>query len=213
MTDPALAAHSADLFWTAERLAGVVAFAFGGTWTPGPNNMMLANSGASFGFRRSVPHALGVAFGFSAMAFCVALGLGEAFQNSALLRETLKWAGAALLLYLSWRVATAGRPGGGGDEGGRPFTFLEAAAFQWINPKAWMMAIGVASTYLVGAAPVAEAATIGGAFILSGLTSAHAWAAFGSALRDWLAHGARLRVFNTVMGVALALFVIPMLID
>ncbi|MEM9726919.1 MAG: LysE family transporter, partial [Pseudomonadota bacterium] len=98
------------IFWTIERLAGVAAFAFAGTWTPGPNNMMLANSGATFGFRRSLPHILGVALGFAAMAFAVALGLGEAFQASSTLREALRWGGAALLLYLAWRVATAAGP-------------------------------------------------------------------------------------------------------
>lgn len=174
--------------------------------------MMLANSGASFGFRRSLPHALGVAIGFSLMTFGVALGLGEAFRNSEGLRESLKWAGAALLLYLAWRVATAGRPGDG-VAAGKPLSFLEAAAFQWINPKAWMLAIGVSSAYLAGSSPVAEAGAVSAIFLLSGLTSSHGWAAFGAALRDWLSVGRRLRWFNISMGLGLALFVIPILLD
>lgn len=196
-------------FFAFERIVAITSFAFAGTWTPGPNNMMLANSGASFGFRRSIPHALGVALGFPTMAFAVSLGLGEAFQQSALLRETLRWAGAAMLLYLAWRVATASAAPGDGAATGRPFTFVEAAAFQWINPKAWMMAIGVASTYLVGAAPLSEAAVIAAAFIAAGVTSAHAWAAFGAGMRGWLSKGRRLRYFNMAMGAALALFVLP----
>ncbi|MEL6979825.1 MAG: LysE family translocator [Pseudomonadota bacterium] len=212
MTEPAAAVAAAE-FFSAERLVALTSFAFAGTWTPGPNNMMLANSGASFGFRRSVPHALGVALGFPAMAFCVALGLGEAFQHSALLRESLRWGGAAMLLYLAWRVATASAaPGDGALTAGRPFTFFEAAAFQWINPKAWMMAIGVASTYLVGAAPLAEAAAVAAAFIAAGLSSAHGWAGFGAGMRTWLSKGRRLRFFNIAMGVALALFVLPMVL-
>ena len=199
-------------FWTWERLAAVMGFALASTWTPGPNNMMLSNSGATFGFRRTFRHMWGVILGAAAMVFLVALGLGEAFQSSALLRETLKWGGAALLLYIAWRVATSGRPTDKGSEGGRPFTFVEAFAFQAVNPKAWMMSIGVSSAYLTGAAPLAEAAAIGGVFILSNITSAHAWTAFGSAMRDWLAVGDRLPVFNAIMGLALALFVIPIVL-
>ncbi|MEO1121599.1 MAG: LysE family transporter, partial [Pseudomonadota bacterium] len=118
-----------------ERLLALAAFAFASTWTPGPNNIMLANSGATFGYRASQPHAFGVALGFPIMLFLIALGLGELFKASPVFRETLKWAGAALLLYLAWRIATAGRTKTAG--GGRPFTFVEAAGFQWINPKAW----------------------------------------------------------------------------
>lgn len=204
---------SPEQFWTAERLLAMFGFALAATWTPGPNNAMLTNSGATFGFRRTQAHALGVALGAAAMVFVVALGLGEVFQRSALLRETLKWLGAALLLYIAWRVATAGRPANAETEGGRPFTFLEAVAFQVVNPKVWMMSIGVASAYLVGASPMAEAGAIAGAFLLAGLSSAHSWAAFGSALRDWLAQGSRLKMFNRLMGLSLALFVIPILLD
>lgn len=203
---------SSEQFWTLERLGALLAFLMAGSWTPGPNNMMLANSGATFGFKRSIPHALGVSIGFSLMAFAVARGLGEVFQNSSLLREILRWGGAAMLLYIAYMVATAGRPGDGAKPGGRPLNFMEAAAFQWINPKAWMMVIGVASTYLVGGAPTAEAAAVFVAAMLAGVTSAHSWAAFGAALRDWLAVGSRLRVFNAVMGLSLTLFVIPILL-
>ena len=206
-----IAAQFDGPFWTVERLLAIQGFALASTWTPGPNNMMLSNSGATFGFRRSYPHMLGVIIGAAAMVFVVALGLGEAFQSSALLRETLKWCGAALLLYIAWRVATAGQPQDGDVGGGRPFTFLEAFAFQVINPKVWMMSIGVSSAYLSGAAPLAEAVAIGVAFIVSNTTSAHGWTAFGAAMREWLAVGGRLRIFNLAMGIALALFVIPIL--
>ena len=203
---------SADPFWTLQHLLAILGFALAGTWTPGPNNMMLSNSGATFGFRRTVPHMWGVILGAAGVVFLAALGLGEVIRSSELLREILKWGGAALLLYIAWRVATASQPSEDGSDAGRPFSFAEAVVFQVINPKVWMMAIGVAA-YLSGRAPVAEAAAIGCLFILSNTTSAHAWTAFGVAMRQWLSVGSRLRIFNFVMGLALALFVIPILWD
>ena len=198
-------------FWTLERMLAIFGFALASTWTPGPNNMMLSNSGATFGLKRSIPHMWGVIIGAAFMVFVVALGLGELFQSSALLREGLKWCGAGLLLYIAWRVATAGHSNDGGGAAGRPFTFAEAFAFQAVNPKAWMMSVGVSSSYLIGQAPLAEAAAIGAVFVVSNTTSAHAWTLFGAAMRDWLAVGGRLRLFNRCMGAALALFVIPIL--
>lgn len=209
----AAASAQAGILEAPERLLAMTGFAFAGTWTPGPNNIMLASSGARFGFRRTIPHALGVALGFPAMAFLVALGFGELFKASALLREVMKWGGAALLLYLAFRIATAGGAAADQNRRARPFTFLEAVGFQWINPKAWMMAIGVVATYTTGSQPLLEAGVVAGAFILAGLTSAHSWAGFGAALRNWLSQGDRLAIYNAVMGVLLALFVIPIVFD
>mgnify|MGYP005850386603 CR=1 FL=1 len=185
-----------------DALFALAALAFASTWSPGPNNIMLANSGATFGWRASFPHAFGVALGFPLMLFVLALGLGEAFQRSEALREALRWAGVALLLWLAWRIATAGRARTEGR--GRPFTFLEAAAFQWVNPKAWAMAVSIPAAFVTGAAPLREAAICAGVLAVSGLTSAHGWAAFGSALRRLLSTDARLRGFNIAMGALVA---------
>ncbi|MEL6278562.1 MAG: LysE family translocator [Pseudomonadota bacterium] len=194
-----------------ERLLALAAFAFASTWTPGPNNIMLANSGATFGYRASQPHAFGVALGFPIMLFLIALGLGELFKASPVFRETLKWAGAALLLYLAWRIATAGRTKTAG--GGRPFTFVEAAGFQWINPKAWSMAIGTASAFMVGLAPVKEAAICAGVFVLSGIGSSQTWTIFGVSIRRFLSTDARLRTFNVTMGLLVAGCVVFLFLD
>jgi threonine/homoserine/homoserine lactone efflux protein len=163
---------------------------------------MLANSGATFGWRATWPHAFGVALGFPMMVFVLALGLGEVFRESAALREGLRWAGAGLLVWLGWRIGTAGRAKAEGR--GRPFTFAEAAAFQWINPKAWAMAVSIPATFVTGAAPVREALVCAGVFAASGLGSAHGWAAFGAAVRRFLAAGARLTAFNVSMGLLVA---------
>lgn len=205
-----------DSFFQTDRLTALVAFAFATTWTPGPNNILLASSGARFGFLRTVPHALGVGIGFPVMVFVILIGLGELFQASALLRETLRWLGAAVLLTLGWKIASAPTQAKSVDPAartGRPFTFVEAAGFQWINPKAWAMAIGVGGAFLVGGAPVLEALTAAGAFALAGMTSSHSWAAFGVGIRRFLSTPGRMRVFNVVMGALVAGCVVMLFLD
>lgn len=194
----------------AETLLALAAFAFAGSWTPGPNNAMLASSGATFGLRRTLPHALGVSLGLSAMCFALGLGLGEAFRASPLLREGLRWVGAAAMLWLAWKIATAAAPGAAGARA-RPLRFWEAAAFQWVNPKAWMMCLGVLAQFATGAAPAAEAALASAAFLAAGCTSAPSWAWFGQAAGRWLGRGARLRAFNLAMAALVAAGVIALL--
>jgi threonine/homoserine/homoserine lactone efflux protein len=192
-----------------DLLAALFALAFASTWTPGPNNLMLANSGATFGWRATLPHAMGVALGFPLMLFVVALSLGEVFQRSAALREGLRWAGAALLLWLAWRIATAGRARAQGR--GRPFTFLEASAFQWVNPKAWAMAVSASAGFMSGAAPLREASICAAVFVVSGLGSSQVWTAFGAAIRRLLDTPARLQAFNAAMGALVALSAVTLI--
>lgn len=187
----------------AETLLALTAFALAAVWTPGPNNMMLAASGATFGWRRSVGHAMGVALGFPLMLFLIALGLGEVFERSAALRLALSWIGFAVMLWLAWRIATAGPARSGARA--RPLNFLEASGFQWVNPKAWVMAIGAAATFIRGADPVVEAAIAAAVFVAAGLTSSQGWVLFGTAIGRLLGTGPKLRAFNAAMGVLLAL--------
>lgn len=187
---------------TPDTLIALAGFAFATTWTPGPNNMMLAASGATFGWRPTLPHAMGVALGFPLMVFLIALGLGEVFQRSPMLRTGLAWLGFAVMLWLAWRIASAGRAKGA--RRARPLTFLQAGAFQWVNPKAWVMAIGVAATFATGDAPLREAAIAALVFTIAGLTSSQGWAIFGAAIGRALGDGIRLHTFNVVMGVLLA---------
>lgn len=205
-------AGGAETFFELERLIALFSFAVATTWSPGPNNIMLANSGASFGYRASLPHAFGVALGFPLMLFFIALGLGEIFKASPIFRELLKWAGAALLLYIGWRIATAGRAKEGSARS-RPFTFVEAAGFQWINPKAWSMAIGVASLYMLGQQPVVEAAAAAALFVLAGIGSSQTWTIFGAGIRRFLSTETRLRTFNLAMGLLVAGCVVLLFLD
>lgn len=181
-------------FATLLLLAGVAAF------TPGPNNALVANSGATFGLRRTWPHVLGIGFGFPLMIFIVGFFLGELFQTSTLLREALRWGGAAILIWIAWKIATSGGISGSGSKP-RPFTFYEAAAFQWINPKAWTMAIAITAQFVRPEAPLLSAITLGAVFVFMGLTSATTWAALGQAITVWLKDAQRLKRFNQVMAV------------
>ena len=133
---------------TPELLLAFVLFAFVTSVTPGPNNLMLLASGVNFGLRRSVPHMLGVSLGFMLLVLAVGLGLGQLFQRWPLLHALLAWGGATYLLYLAWKIARSVAPSDSGAAPGKPFTFVQAAAFQWINPKAWIMAITAIGTYI-----------------------------------------------------------------
>ncbi|MFZ5750565.1 MAG: LysE family translocator [Pseudomonadota bacterium] len=183
---------------TFDTVPALLALAVGTLFTPGPNNAMLAASGAAFGVRRSVPHLLGVAIGFPAMLLIVGLALGELFRQSVLLREALRWGGALLLLWIAWKIAVSG----GKDRESariRPLRFTEAAAFQWINPKAWSMAVAATSQFVTAAAPVASAVVVALSFLSLGLVSAMTWTVGGRTIGRWLTTPARRRAFNLTM--------------
>lgn len=184
-------------------LLALAGTAIAGSWTPGPNTVMLASSGATFGWRRTMPHVLGITFGFPLMLFAVVLGLGEVFERSPELRLALSWIGMAVMLWFAWRIARASAAKAG-TRRARPLSFLEAAGFQWINPKAWTLCIGVAATYARGENPVGEALTAALVFGAAGIVGATGWAVFGAAIGTLLGSGRRLRVFNLVMALLLA---------
>ena len=193
-----------------ESLVALLGILTAAIWTPGPNNAMLASSGATFGFRRTLPHAQGVAWGFPLMLFAVAMGLGEVFARYPLLHELLRYLGAALLLWVAWRIATAAPPGSVGRKR-RPFTFLQAVSFQWINPKAWVMCIGIAAQFVTGAHALREALICAAVAAAVGLPSASAWTAFGAAIGRWLGTPLKVRVFNAAMAGLIVLGVVWLL--
>ena len=125
-----------------EYFIALCILSFTAAFTPGPNNALVTASGANFGFRRTFPHVLGISLGFPVMIFIVGLFLGQLFQSSLFLREALRWIGVGLLLYVAYKIATAGGLGSSTGER-RPFRFHEAALFQWVNPKGWSMAIAI----------------------------------------------------------------------
>lgn len=182
-------------------------------FTPGPNNLMLMASGLNYGFRRSLPHFWGVNLGFALMVLLVGLGLGKAFELYPLLYTALKHAGAAYLLYLAWEIATAGPVDVGGASRGRPITFLEAAAFQWVNPKGWVMAVGSVSAYAAIAPFPWNMILIAALFGTLGMASSGTWVGFGTALQHVLTDPRHVRVFNVAMALLLVASLWPILAE
>jgi threonine/homoserine/homoserine lactone efflux protein len=181
--------------------------------TPGPNNLMLLASGVNFGVRPSVPHMLGISGGFLLLLLAVGFGLAEVFSRLPWLYGVLKWVGAAYMLYLAWCIARSGPPDDATSpqRRSRPMTFWGAAAFQWVNPKAWVMAVGAFSTYVPassGWGVIAGAAVL---FAAINLPSVGSWALFGSGLRQALQSRRTLVVFNHVMAVLLVASLYPLL--
>lgn len=196
---------------TFETFLALFSLALLAAWTPGPNNLMLASSGANFGLRRTLPHICGVAFGFPIMIFVVATGLGAIIAASAALQDAMRWAGAALLLWFAWRIATAGRAEDSARA--RPLNFVEAAGFQWVNPKAWAMAMATTAQFVTGSAVIVESLLCSLAYTLAGLGSSVVWSGFGVWIRRLLLTDLRLRVFNVTMGLLIASFVFVLFKD
>lgn len=191
----------------------MILFAFSMTATPGPNNMMLTASGANYGFVRTLPHMLGISMGVMVLMGAVALGLGALFEQWPPLQQGLKVAGSAYLLWLAYKIATAPPPNQcGPGEDARPLTFWQAAAFQFANPKAWVMAIsGIASFTLSGDAFLVSAMAIILVMGLISLPSISLWAGFGVALGRLMKTPRHWRVFNAVMGLLTAACVLMIL--
>ncbi|MDP3898346.1 MAG: LysE family translocator [Mesorhizobium sp.] len=197
---------SLDLF------LALVVFAFVTSITPGPNNFMLLASGVNFGFWRTVPHMFGIGVGFFSLLLGVGFGLGALLVAYPQLQIALKIAGGAYLLQLAWKIASARTLGDGKEAGARPMSLLEAAAFQWVNPKAWVMAVTAMAIYTDPAHPFLTVILVAAAFALVNFPSVSCWAGFGVALRGFLADPVRLKWFNIAMGMLLAATLVPMLL-
>lgn len=193
-----------------DTLAALVLFAFTTSITPGPNNMMLFSSGVNFGFRRTVPHMLGIGAGFLSLLIGVGLGLGAVLSAFPPLFVALKFAGGLYLLYIAYKIGTT-RKLAEGKAAARPMSFVAAAAFQWVNPKAWIMAVTAMATYTNPAQYLASVAVVGLVFAAVNLPSVSSWAGFGAALREWLSVPVRLKWFNISMAVLLVASLWPML--
>ena len=195
---------------TQDLLLALMGFAFATSVTPGPNNMMLLASGANFGLRRTVPHMLGISVGHALMVFLVGLGLAGLFVAEPRLFTGLKVVSVAYMLWLAWKIAGAAPPRPG-QTTGKPFTFVQAAAFQWVNPKAWAMALTAVTVYAPGG-EVWPTAVVAAVFACVNLPSVTVWAAAGQGVRRWLDTPGRLRGFNVTMAVLLVLSLWPVLV-
>ena len=179
----------------------LVAFAFVSSITPGPNNLMLLASGANFGFQRSLPHMLGISLGYAFMVFLVGIGLAQIFEIHPVFKTVLKVISVAYMLYLAWKIANASVPEE--TEGkGRPFTFIQAAAFQWVNPKGWAMALTAVTVYAPNQQLVVIAA-VAIIFCSVNFPSVTVWTVLGQQMQRFLTNKKRLRVFNICMALLL----------
>jgi threonine/homoserine/homoserine lactone efflux protein len=194
---------------TYDLFLALLGFAFVTSVTPGPNNMMLLASGVNFGFRRTLPHMLGIGLGFALMAFLIGLGIAGLFRAWPPSVTLLKAASVVYMLWLAWKIARADAPGEGRAKA-RPMTFLQAAGFQWLNPKAWAMALGAVAAYLPDPTP-AGCAIVALVFAAVNLPSVSLWAAAGQALRRVLQKPAALRAFNWTMAVLLVASLWPVI--
>lgn len=196
---------SQDLFLS------LITFAFVSGMTPGPNNTMLMASGVNFGFERTRPHILGVVIGFTIMMLAVGLGVGRVFALYPPLYAVLRVVSVGYLLWLAWRIGTAGATNPIVGEEAQPMTFLEAALFQWVNPKGWMVCLSVAANYVSPNDLAADIAILSAVFLIISIISASTWALFGTSLRPFLQNAKSMRVFNGIMAVALVLSLLPVI--
>lgn len=190
-------------------LTALLGFAFVTTVTPGPNNLMLMASGANFGFRRTLPHMLGIVGGLSVMALLVGAGLMALFDALPALNLVLKVASVCYLLWLALKIAKAA-PMAERDANSRPMTFLQAAAFQWVNPKAWAMCLSAITLYAPDRT-LLSVAIVAGAFAVVCFPAISVWAWLGTVVRQWLSNATWLKVFNITMAALLVASLYPVL--
>ena len=194
---------------TLELFSALIAFAFVTVITPGPNNLMLMASGANFGFRRTVPHMLGIGLGMPAMVVLVGVGIMQVFDYWPVTYIVLKVLSVAYLLYLAWKIAQAAPPETA-EARGTPLSFLQAAAFQWVNPKAWTMALSAITLY-AASRDVPAVLWVAGTYVGVSCISTTSWTVLGQQMRRLLKSPARLRLFNWVMAGLLVATLIPVL--
>ncbi|MXP62742.1 LysE family translocator [Roseomonas sp. M0104] len=196
-------------------LLAFLGFAFAASATPGPNNIMTLATAARHGLRATLPLILGVALGFGFMLTVIGTGLAQPLASHAGLHTALRWAGAAWMLLLAWQIARAGSPAAAeSPRVGAPVGFWGACAFQWVNPKAWILAVATTATYtLPGENLTAQVLVLAGLFMLVTLPSLGAWALLGAGSSQWLASPRRMRAFNIAMGLLLAASVVPAVLE
>jgi threonine/homoserine/homoserine lactone efflux protein len=188
---------------TTEQVLAFVLFAVVAAITPGPSNIILASTGATVGVRRGLPCLFGVAIGMGLMMSLVALGLGSVVLDHPVLLNGLKWGGIGLLLWLAWKIATAG---GDAAMAGKPVGFWQAATLQWVNPKSWLVSASAVGAFLRpdAAGPVRQSLAFGILFVLVALPSCFVWLAGGATVQRFLRSERAARGFHVVMGLLLA---------
>jgi threonine/homoserine/homoserine lactone efflux protein len=195
-----------------DLFVALAVFAFVTAFTPGPNNIMVTASGVNFGFMRTVPHIVGVVVGFLLLLVAAGVGLGAVLATLPALQWALKIAGALYMLWLAWKVANAGHIDKDDKGPARPLTFLQAFAFQWINPKGLVTAASGVAIYVRPDHWLLDFSLMLAIFALTTIGSITTWTGFGVALRALLTDPGRARVFNIAMALLLVVSIVPMLL-
>jgi threonine/homoserine/homoserine lactone efflux protein len=195
-----------------DLLPSLIVFALATSCTPGPNNIMLTASGVNFGFARTGAHMAGVVIGFAVLQAACAAGLGALVAVYPAIHTAMQVAGGAYMLWLAWKVANAGQPKKAEGGGGRPLTFLEAALFQWVNPKGLLSSLSAVALFVRPATAVFDAAVMVTVFALSTTLAVVVWTAFGTVVARALRNPLHARVFNIVMALLLVASIVPMVL-
>ncbi|MFT4862582.1 MAG: threonine/homoserine/homoserine lactone efflux protein [Pseudohongiellaceae bacterium] len=197
---------------TLDLLIALTLFALVSSITPGPNNLMLMTSGVNFGFKRTIPHMLGVALGFTLMVGLVGIGLAQIFDIYPISYDILKVCSVAYLLFLAYKIANAAAPHSRGNASGKPFTFIQAALFQWVNPKGWTMALTASAVYSP-THTITASALVALVFGLVNLPCISMWTLLGTQVKALLINKRRLTAFNYTMAFLLVLSLFPVIFN
>jgi threonine/homoserine/homoserine lactone efflux protein len=192
-----------------ELILSLISFSVSMAITPGPNNVMVTASGVNFGYRRTIPHILGIVFGFPVMIILIGLGLGSIFKSFPVIHYILKYVGAAYLLYFAWKIATFSSFNNNGKRN-KPFTFWQAVLFQWVNPKAWVIAVGAIATFTsVDNHIFFEVLLIAFVFCIICFPCVSLWAFLGTNIKRLLTTDYYRKIFNISMALLLVISLIP----
>jgi len=195
-------------------ILSIISFGMASTMTPGPNNMMLLSSGLTFGYKRTIPHALGVNLGFPVMVICVGLGVGQLFEVFPFIYSVLKIAGIGYLLWMAWHIANTKGALDTENTKDKPFTFWQAALFQWINPKAWVMAITSTAAFITDHRVASvQVIIISSIFFFCAIVSTNSWALGGVMLGRFIQNERLVRLFNVAMAVLIVGSVVPFVFE
>jgi threonine/homoserine/homoserine lactone efflux protein len=194
-----------------EIVFSILAFCLVTSITPGPNNIMLMTSGLNHGVHKSLPHLFGILIGFPVMVACIGLGLGAIFHKFPIVHQLIKVFGFVYLLFLAWKIANAGNPSAGKGLK-EPLTFIQAVVFQWLNPKAWVIAVGAIATYTTVGNVGSQLIIILVGFLTVGSLSMTLWLLLGTGLQKILSSRWQLQCFNICMAILLTLSVVSMAI-
>ena len=195
-------------------ILSITSFTLAGVMTPGPNNIMLLSSGLTYGYRKTLPHMVGVALGFTIMVVCVGLGIGAVFELFPMLFTALKFVGISYLFWMAWKIASSKGELKTSSKKSKPFTFLQAASFQWVNPKAWIMAITSTVSFITDPENAfLQVLIIAFIYLLSGVISTNTWTLGGVYLKKLIKNELHVRVFNIIMAILIVASVLPVIFE